>query len=139
MTHRFGLWAVMAGSIAILAGALVVYGAAPELWVAAIGVTGCGFGYGSSFTTFAGLSQQAASEDMRGRALAVNTFILGACYPLGALVQGWLSDRVGLQWVTVGSGVALAICLAWRLALTARTRAAATCDLGPGAVLRSRS
>ena len=112
----------MAGSIAVLAGALVLYGAAPALWVAAIGVAGCGFGYGSSFTTFAGLSQQAASEDMRGRALAVNTFILGALYPLGALVQGWLSDRVGLKWVTVGSGVALAICLAWRLMVIARSR-----------------
>ena len=75
-----------------------------------------------SFTTFAGLSQQAASDDMRGRALAVNTFILGALYPLGALVQGWMSDRVGLKWVTAGSGVALAICLAWRLAVIARRR-----------------
>jgi len=140
LTHRFGLWTVMSGSIAILAGALVLYGAAPALWVAAIGVTGCGFGYGSSFTTFAGLSQQAASDDMRGRVLAVNTFILGAFYPLGALVQGWLSDRVGLKWVTAGSGVALAICLAWRLVLIARSRSTnpATCDLGAGAVLRSR-
>jgi MFS family permease len=115
-THRFGLWRVMAGSIAVLAAALVLYGSAPALWVAAIGVAGCGFGYGSSFTTFAGLSQQAASEDMRGRVLAVNTFILGALYPLGALVQGWLSDRVGLPWVTVGSGVLLAIGLAWWVA-----------------------
>jgi len=122
LTHRFGLWMVMAGSIALFAAALVVYGAAPALWVAAIGVAACGFGYGSSFTTFAGLSQQAATDDMRGRALAVNTFILGALYPLGALVQGWLSDRVGLKWVTAGSGVALGICLAWRLAVIARRR-----------------
>ena len=55
--------------------------------------------------------------DMRGRVLAVNTFILGSLYPLGALVQGWLSDRVGLPWVTVGSGVLLAIGLAWRVAV----------------------
>jgi MFS family permease len=124
LTHRFGLWMVMAGSIAVLAGALVLYGWAPALWIAVIGVAGCGFGYGSSFTTFAGLSQQAATEDMRGRALAVNTFILGALYPLGALVQGWLADRVGLKWVTAASGVALAICLAWRLAVIRRQPAA---------------
>ncbi len=122
-THRFGLWAVMAGSIGVFSAALVLYGSAPALWVAAIGVAGCGFGYGSSFTTFAGLSQQAASDDMRGRALAVNTFILGALYPLGALAQGWLSDRFGLQTVTVGSGVLLAIGLAWRLAVIRRLRA----------------
>ena len=112
----------MAGSIAVFAGALVLYGSAPALWVAAIGVAGCGFGYGLSFTTFAGLSQQAASEDMRGRVLAVNTFILGALYPLGALVQGWLSDRVGLPWVTVGSGVVLAIGLAWRIVVIGNRR-----------------
>jgi len=126
LTHRFGLWMVMAGSIAALAAALVLYGSAPTLWVAAIAVAGCGFGYGVSFTTFAGLSQQAASDDMRGRALAVNTFILGALYPLGALVQGWLADRLGLKWVTVGSGVALAICLAWRLAVIIRRRPSAS-------------
>jgi MFS family permease len=121
-THRFGIWRVMAGSIAVLAAALVLYGAAPTLWVAAIGVAGCGFGYGTSFTTFAGLSQQAASDDMRGRVLAVNTFILGALYPVGALVQGWLSDRIGLKWVTAGSGVLLGAGLAWRIAVIARRR-----------------
>ncbi len=120
LTHRFGLWMVMAGSIGALAAALVLYGSAPTLWMAAIAVAGCGFGYGVSFTTFAGLSQQAATDDIRGRALAVNTFILGALYPLGALVQGWLSDRIGLKWVTAGSGVALAICLGWRLVVIAR-------------------
>jgi MFS family permease len=125
-TYRFGLWRVMTGSIGLFAAALVLYGSAPALWVAAIGVAGCGFGYGVSFTTFAGLSQQAASEDMRGRALAVNTFILGSLYPLGALVQGWLADRVGLQWVTAASGIALAIGLAWRLVVISRGRSTTT-------------
>lgn len=121
-THRFGLWRVMTGSIAVFAAALVFYGAAPALWVAAIGLTGCGFGYGSSFTTFAGVSQEAATEDMRGRALAVNTFILGALYPIGALFQGWLSDAVGLRWVTGGSGVLLFAALLWRLVVISRGR-----------------
>ncbi|MFT3852806.1 MAG: MFS transporter [Ilumatobacteraceae bacterium] len=123
-THRFGLWRVMTATIAVLAAALVFYGAAPALWTAAIGLAGCGFGYGSSFTTFAGVSQEAASEDMRGRALAVNTFILGALYPIGALSQGWLSDVVGLRWVTAGSGVLLLVALLWRLAVISRQRRA---------------
>ena len=125
-THRFGLWRVMTGSIACSPAALVLYGSAPALWVAAIGVAGCGFGYGVSFTTFAGLSQEAASEDMRGRVLAVNTFILGALYPLGALVQGWLADLSGCQWVTAVSGIVLAIGLAWRLVVINRGRLTAT-------------
>jgi MFS family permease len=120
-THRFGLWRVMTGSIAVFGGALIFYGAAPALWAAAIGLVGCGFGYGTSFTSFAGLSQEAATEDMRGRALAVNTFILGALYPIGALFQGWLSDQIGLKWVTAGSGVLLLLALAWRLVVIRRS------------------
>ena len=134
-THRFGMWRVMTGSIALFAAALVFYGAAPALWVAAIGLAGCGFGYGSSFTTFAGVSQESASEDMRGRVLAVNTFILGALYPIGALVQGALSDRIGLKWVTAGSGVVLFLGLVWRLVVIRRTATAvvATADHVPRA------
>ncbi len=120
-THRYGLWRVMIGSIAVFGAALMFYGAAPALWVAAIGLGGCGFGYGSSFTTFAGVSQGSASEDMRGRALAVNTFILGALYPIGALAQGALSDRFGLKGVTVASGALLMVGLAWRLVVIHRT------------------
>ncbi len=110
------MWRVMFGSIAVFAGALVLL----RRGAGAVGggdrPAGCGFGYGSSFTTFAGISQEAASEDMRGRALAVNTFILGALYPIGALFQGWLSDRIGLKWVTAGSGVLLFAGLLWRVA-----------------------
>ena len=47
-TAEWGLWRVMVTAIdRDVASALVVYGAAPSLWVAAIGLAGCGFGYGS--------------------------------------------------------------------------------------------
>jgi hypothetical protein len=45
-----------------------------------------------------------------------------ALCPLGALVLGWLLDRLGFKWVTAGSGVALAIRLAWRLSVITRRR-----------------
>ena len=120
--HRFGLWRVMFGAIGICALALILYGAAPHLWIAAVGLAGCGFGYGCAFTTFASVAQQSASPDMRGRVLAVNTFILGALYPIGTLTQGALADRVGLKWVTVGSGIVLLGALAWRTAVARRHR-----------------
>jgi MFS family permease len=111
-TARWGLWRVMVTAILAMCVALVVYGAAPQLWLAAIGLAGCGYGYGCAFTTFAGLAQTAASDEMRGRVLAVNTFVLGSLYPIGALVQGALADRIGLRLVTAGSGVVLVVALA---------------------------
>ncbi len=114
-TTTWGLWRVMTISIVVFCAALIVYGSAPYLWVAAIGLVGCGFGYGSSFTTFAGVAQQSASDDMRGRALAVNTFVLGSLYPIGTLAQGALADTLGLKWITVVSGVLLFAGLSWRL------------------------
>ncbi|MEO6159115.1 MAG: MFS transporter, partial [Ilumatobacteraceae bacterium] len=114
-TGKWGLWRVMVFSIVMFCAALMLYGAAPHLWIAAVGLVGCGFGYGCSFTTFAGLSQEVASDDMRGRVLAVNTFILGALYPIGTLLQGALADRFGLKWVTAGSGIVLLVGLTWRL------------------------
>ena len=121
-TSRFGIWRVMFVSIAVFAAALVWYG---------IGAGAVGRGdrparlrvrLRLAFTTFAGISQGSAGEDMRGRALAVNTFILGALYPIGALFQGWLADRIGLKWVTAGSGVVLFAGLLWRVALISRRR-----------------
>ncbi len=119
-TARWGLWRVMVVAIAICSGALVLYGAAPRLWVAAIALAGCGFGYACAFTTFGGVAQMAASLEMRGRVLAVNTFVLGVLYPLGTLVEGALADRFGLKWVTSGSGVLLLIGLLWRLSVIRR-------------------
>ena len=46
-------------------------------------------------------------------------------------MQGWLSDRVGLQWVTVGSGVVLAVGLAWRIVLITQRRPANPTPVAP--------
>ena len=67
--------------------------------------------YGYAFTSFAGTAQEHAPDEMRGRVLAVNAFVLGFLYPVGALVQGQLADAVGLRWVTAGSGILLALCV----------------------------
>ena len=116
LTKRLGVWRLMTGAIVLLGPVLVLYAASPRLWVAAICLAFIGLLYGYSFTSFAGVAQQSAPDDMRGRVLAVNTFVLGLMYPVGTLVQGALADAVGLRWITGASGVAL---LATALALSA--------------------
>ena len=107
LTKRLGVWRLLTGAVLLLGPALVLYAIAPELWVAAIGLGVVGLLYGYAFTSFAGVAQQSAPDEMRGRVLAVNSFVLGLLYPIGTLLQGALADAAGLRWVTAASGLTL--------------------------------
>jgi predicted MFS family arabinose efflux permease len=107
LTKRLGVWRLLTGAVLLLGPALVLYAIAPELWVAAIGLAVVGLLYGYCFTSFAGVAQQSAPDEMRGGVLAVNSFVLGLLYPVGTLIQGALADAAGLRWVTAASGVTL--------------------------------
>ena len=107
LTARLGVWRLLTGAVLLLGPALVLYAMAPQLWVAAIGLGIVGLVYGYAFTSFAGVAQQSAPDAMRGRVLAVNSFVLGLLYPIGTLVQGALADVAGLRWVTAASGLTL--------------------------------
>ena len=111
VTTRFGGWRVMVAASLLFAGALVIYGSAPALWLAAPALTLVGLSYGYAFTSFAGIAQQSAPDEMRGRVLAVNSFVLGILYPVGTIIQGAVADISSLRAVTIGSGAALAIAL----------------------------
>jgi MFS family permease len=91
--------------------ALVGYGLAPRLAWSALGLLALGVTYGFCFTSYSSIAQQHAPDEMRGRVLAVNSFVLGIGFPVGTLVQGALADIVGLRTVTVASGVLLALVL----------------------------
>ena len=111
VSARLGLRGLMVGASFALCPALVGYGLAPHIWLAAV-MLGCvGLAYGWAFTSFGGVAQQSAPDDMRGRVLAVNMFVLGLGYPVGTLVQGQIADASSLRAVTAGSGVLLAVVL----------------------------
>lgn len=111
VTARLGSWRVLVVSSFAFCAALVVYGSAPVFTVAAFGLVLVGLTYGFAFTSFAGIAQQLAPDEMRGRVLAVNSFVLGTMYPLGLLVQGVIADATSLRIVTAGSGAVLAVLL----------------------------
>ena len=123
ITKRLGSWRVMVGASLCFAAALVLYGSAPTLWLAAPALTLIGVSYGYAFTSMAGIAQQNAPDAMRGRVLAVNSFVLGILYPVGTLVQGAIADVTSLRAVTVGSGVSLALALGVLHLLDRRRRA----------------
>ncbi len=111
VTSRLGSWRVLVVSSFAFCAALVLYGSAPVFAVAASGLVLVGLTYGFAFTSFAGIAQQVAPDEMRGRVLAVNSFVLGTMYPLGLLVQGVIADATSLRLVTAASGVVLAVLL----------------------------
>jgi MFS family permease len=92
-----------------LAPALVVYGLAPNLWVMVPALAVVGGCYMGSMSTFSTIGQTRSPEASRGRVMAINNATLGVLYPIGAVLQGMLGDRYGMRWVTVGSGVVMAI------------------------------
>ena len=107
LNNRLGVWRLLTGAVLLLGPALVMYAISPELWMAAVCLVFVGLLYGYCFTSFAGVAQQSAPNEMRGRVLAVNSFVLGLLFPIGTLVQGAIADVAGLRWVTAASGLLL--------------------------------
>lgn len=109
LTARLGSRTLMIVGAAAFGVVLVGYGVAPNLWWAGLGLLLVGVTYGWAFLSFSSTAQEAAPAEMRGRALAMNSVVLGVGYPISALVQGRIADGVGLRQVTVVSGVALVL------------------------------
>ncbi len=112
VSKRLGVTTVMFIGVGVLCPALVAYGLAPQLWLAAVMLMVVGLFYGYAFTSFASIAQQSAPDEMRGRVLAVNFLVLGILFPVGALIQGQIADAIGLRWTTAGSGIVLAVGMA---------------------------
>jgi predicted MFS family arabinose efflux permease len=51
--------------------------------------------------------QLRAPAELRARVLSFYFLALGVLYPIGALIQGPIADRIGLGEMTVLSGIAL--------------------------------
>ncbi|MGB8858017.1 MAG: dihydroxy-acid dehydratase [Ilumatobacteraceae bacterium] len=139
VTRRLGLARVTSTALLALAPALIVYGVSPGLWLAVPALAVVGLAYGYAFISFAGVAQQSAPEALRGRVLAVNSFVLGVLYPVGSLVQGRLADAVGLRWVTAGSGLALLIAALLFSRLDAMSQPAASAHDGTPVDVKPRS
>jgi MFS family permease len=109
LVSHWGLRRTMVRLMCLLAPALVLYGLSPNLWwmVPALGLVGAA--YMGCMSTFSTIGQTRAPEGSRGRVMAINNATLGVLYPIGAVLQGALGDRVGLRWVTVGSGVVMIV------------------------------
>ncbi len=108
---RVGRPTVVIASLFVLPPLLVLYGIAPALpWSAAalLLVGACYIGVLSGLNT---VVQLRAPGARRGRVLSFYMLALGTLYPLGAVAEGALADRIGVRVVTVGSAVLVLVVL----------------------------
>ena len=109
---------VILSSLIGLSVALALYGAAPSLVLAALGIALVGGTYIGVLSGLNGLVQLRAPEEARGRVLSLFMMALGIVYPIGLIVEGAIGQAIGIRLLTVLTGIVLAgvlgvIALSW--------------------------
>lgn len=84
--------------------ALVLLGAAPVVLFGAAALLVAGAGYLGITASLNTAVQLQVREDMRGRTMAFYLMVLTASVPLGAQIQGWMVDWIGVRWTVSGAG-----------------------------------
>ena len=117
LANRFGRRRVLLVDVAlVLPASLVAYALSPSLAVAAVTLAAVGAAYIGVLSGLMTVVQLRAPEALRARILSLYMVALGSIYPLGAVLHGWLGDRIGLRTVTTGAAVLFAAGLAVVLA-----------------------
>jgi len=95
---------LLVGALLAFPLALVGYGLAPSLWGAAAAILLVGACYIGVLTGLNTVVQRRAPPEARGRVLGLYMMVLGAIYPVGAVVEGAIAHAVGIREVTAVSG-----------------------------------
>lgn len=117
LVDRFGRGNVLLGALLALPLALVAYGLAPIFQLTVVCIVLIGGVYLLVLTGLNTVVQLRAAPLQRGRALSLFMVALGGSYPVGAVVQGALSDRWDLRGITVATAALLfliVLTLRWR-------------------------
>lgn len=105
LAERFGRRRVLVADMVVLPAVLIAYALSPNLAVATVMLLLVGMAYVGLLSGFGTVVQLRAPEALRARVLSLYTVALGVVYPIGAVIQGFLGDRIGLRAVTAGTAV----------------------------------
>lgn len=100
LAARYGRGRVLVGQLVALTVTLIAYAMSPSLAVAAVALTVVGAIYIGVLAGLQTVVQLRAPDEYRGRILSIYLVALGVVYPIGALIQGPLADRIGLGVTT---------------------------------------
>jgi MFS family permease len=100
---RYGRRRVLIVNLLVLPVLLMAYAASPSLPAAAVALAAVGASYVTLLSSLGTVVQLRAPAVLRARILSLYMVALGTVYPLGAVLQGAVGDRLGLRAVTAGS------------------------------------
>jgi MFS family permease len=112
LAKRFGQHALVLGALGAFCVALLAYGAAPVLWLAALAIVAVGGTYVGVLSGLNSLVQLRAPEASRARILSIFMMGLGVIYPIGLIIEGAIGQAIGVRWMTVVAAVLLGVVLA---------------------------
>jgi MFS family permease len=107
LVERVGRRAMMRSALFALPVVLVLYGLSPSLWLSVVAFVAVGAVYIAVLSGLNTVVQLRAPAEVRGRILSIYMMGLGIVYPIGAVLQGLLADRVVVRSVTVIGAVIL--------------------------------
>jgi len=132
LARRYGRRRVLVANLLVLPVVLGAYAAAPTLAVATVALVAVGAAYVGVLSGLGTVVQLRAPAALRARIISLYMLALGTVYPLGAVLQGALADRLGLRVVTAGGAALYLVVLV--AAGVARPHLAASLDDLPPAV-----
>jgi MFS family permease len=117
LATRYEVRRVMTAALVGAPLALIAYGLAPDVPIAAAALLATGAAYFAALSSFSTIAQTRAPAEYRGRVVALNQVVLGTLYAISVNVEGQLGDRLGLRTVMVGgAAISLLTLFAFRLA-----------------------
>lgn len=111
LAARYARHAVLLATIVALPPVLLLYAWSGRLWLAAAAIFVLGGLYLSLLSGLSAVVQLRTPSHLRGRVLSLHAATLSTFYPLGAVLQGALADRVGLRATTTAAALVLGLVL----------------------------
>jgi MFS family permease len=136
LAYRYGHRTTVLVCLGGLPVALVAYALAPSLALGAGAIFFVGALYLGCLSSFTTIAQLRAPPELRGRVLSALMVLLGLLYPIGSVMQGAISDEVGLRATTTAAAVVLAASFVlvrlWRPGFDRELRDAGATQSAPG-------
>jgi MFS family permease len=93
-------------TITLFGASGILFGLAPSLWVAGVGMFLCGLFWLLTLATLNATAQLMSPAWIRGRAMSIYTLAFAGVLPIGSILSGWVADLLG----TPGSLVLFSSC-----------------------------